>query len=148
SALSWIVMDGHDPNIAGLSMHPSRDVLAAFGLGRLDDDASGPVAEHVSACAPCRSVVEAGTPAPPGGLVRAPHSREEPADPDRPGPRAERPPTGYELHEVVGEGGMGVVYRASQLGLGRVVALKQIRPEALAGPNGVARFRREAEAAA
>jgi serine/threonine protein kinase len=55
---------------------------------------------------------------------------------------------GYEILGVLGRGGMGVVYKARQVGLGRLVALKMIRASGHAGPEEVARFRREAQAIA
>jgi eukaryotic-like serine/threonine-protein kinase len=55
---------------------------------------------------------------------------------------------GYEVLGELGRGGMGVVYRAWQVTLGRLVALKLIRDGALAGPQQRARFRIETDAAA
>src|SRR5687767_3215733 len=50
----------------------------------------------------------------------------------------------YELIELIGEGGMGAVYRARDGRLGREVAIKVIRPELASSPDRLARFDREA----
>ena len=52
---------------------------------------------------------------------------------------------GYEIQAKLGEGGMGVVYRALDATLDRLVAVKVVRAEIL-GAQGKARFLREARA--
>jgi formylglycine-generating enzyme required for sulfatase activity len=55
---------------------------------------------------------------------------------------------GYEILGILGHGGMGVVYRARQLGANRLVALKMIRAVEHASPTDRLRFQIETEAVA
>jgi serine/threonine protein kinase/CHASE2 domain-containing sensor protein len=55
---------------------------------------------------------------------------------------------GYRIEEVVGRGGMGVVYRATQLALERPVAIKLITPERSQDPTFRERFKTESRIAA
>jgi WD40 repeat protein/tRNA A-37 threonylcarbamoyl transferase component Bud32 len=54
----------------------------------------------------------------------------------------------YQVLKKIGRGGMGDVYEAHQISLARRVALKMVRDPHLASPDGLRRFRKEAEDAA
>ncbi|RPJ87590.1 MAG: serine/threonine-protein kinase [Acidobacteria bacterium] len=53
----------------------------------------------------------------------------------------------YRIHEKIGEGGMGIVYRAEDTGLHRSVAIKLLPPGAVSDPERKRRFANEAAAA-
>ena len=53
----------------------------------------------------------------------------------------------YVLKSVLGSGNMGTVYRATQLPMGREVAVKLMHSDLVRNPDLVARFEREAQAA-
>jgi WD40 repeat protein len=102
--------------------------------------------ETWSARRPCPAGLPSTLPAGEGAGERT-VSYPVPHLPTQPSPGS-LPFPGYEVLEELGQGGMGVVYRARQVGLNRLVALKTIAPGREAGAEYLARFRREAESAA
>src|SRR5215210_1195333 len=55
---------------------------------------------------------------------------------------------GYELLDLLGRGGMGIVFRAREIALDREVALKVLALDPVLAPDAYARFEREAKLAA
>jgi tRNA A-37 threonylcarbamoyl transferase component Bud32 len=53
----------------------------------------------------------------------------------------------FKIEDLIGQGGMGKVYRARHLALERTVVLKMLKPQLLEDPTLVGRFEREAKAA-
>jgi len=143
--------------------HPPADTLAAFGRGELPPDDLAAVADHVAACAGCCAALrdvrddslvgllrDLGTPADPGAGDRTnatpPGSMPSIlAFRDARSVLADHPQ--YRLLDQLGEGGMGVVFRAEHKVMGRVVALKVMAPHLTEKPSAVARFRLEVSAA-
>ncbi len=107
-------------------------------------------------CPACRGPLRLGVvapaaparPAPRPFPDRSPAPANTPTSPPTAAPAAvvvELPALrGYDILEVLGEGGMGVVYKARHLKLQRPVAVKMFRDATDVRPAALARFRREA----
>jgi serine/threonine protein kinase len=122
---------GRDPTQSvSLDLEPSHPELA-MGTHRADDPTKidSPLARGK-------------TPAPPARAASRPPIRDDADDPGRIGATL----GSYRLLELLGKGGMGFVYRAEHVQLGRAVALKLLRADYARRRDAVARFKQEAQA--
>jgi serine/threonine protein kinase len=149
----------------GKLAHPGSEKLSAFGLGQLDPSKAAEVERHVQSCSVCCQTLwslpddrlvtllrqafpkssDFGTP-PPASEATSAFPALAPQGPQLPPDLAEHPR--YRIVEVLGQGGMGTVYKAQHRLMERVVALKMIDRGLTGNPAVVERFRREVKAAA
>ena len=142
--------DGHGPCV-------SLDRLERMLADRLDEAERESVEGHVQDCSACQAELVAltgGDGGPAGDVAFLDQlKRIVSPPPSRPHGRGSAPAglpsiAGFHLVGVVGRGGMGTVYEAIELALGRQVALKVMARTDVAGSVAVERFRREARSAA
>ncbi len=139
--------------------HPTAEVLAAYGLGKLKEKDTATVFRHLQECPQCRQAVERGRadrPTPSGtqlpatvALQSVAASKASPAA----APLADLPPelvnhAKFRILKELGRGGMGVVYQAEHRLMEKTVALKVISRALLSHPEALERFHREVRAAA
>jgi len=136
------------------SPHPRWEELAAFDLGQLPDREWDRVAEHLSSCERCEALLNTVPEDAFVSLLRTTVTATQPAAPgaDTP-PPAGRPPVAlpaalashprYRVLEPLGAGGMGLVFKAEHVLMGRTVALKVLRGDVGDRPELVERFCRE-----
>ncbi len=131
---------------------------------RLPDNEQAELSAHLEGCESCRIALEemaaarswwdearrfagggpSATDAEPAGKDDVPLDLLDP--PNGPGQLGRLGP--YEVTEVIGRGGMGVVFRAFDRPLGRFVAIKLLAPELATSAMARRRFAREAQAVA
>jgi tRNA A-37 threonylcarbamoyl transferase component Bud32 len=148
---------GHPDMVKTVAEHPGRAELLAYGQGRLAAESARALEEHLAACAGCCELLEQA----PGddflGRLRAAGepgrdtqtdaaAATGPAAPAVPPELVDHPR--YRVLGLLGQGGMGAVYRAEHRRMERPVALKVINPRLMRHPATVERFHQEVRAAA
>ena len=138
---------------------PKREELEAFVLGKIADANAADIKSHVAECDSCRTVCDSlsfdtmATPAKFSSIEPDPTLPIRKAVPKEDDFSYLLPPVepgemgrlgNYRVLHVLGQGGMGVVFRAEDISLHRPVALKVMRPEMHGNREGWERFLREA----
>ncbi len=134
------------PSPAELTAPPADTSIFASKRGKYadwDDVESAPADAPLATLAAARDEPATAEPAPPDSAHADVPPKAPSADPGLSGTLG-----GYEIQHKLGAGGMGAVYLARQMSLDRNVALKVLLPQFSTDPQFVARFTREAYAAA
>lgn len=125
---------------------PANPELSAFLSGEVSHDREAAVETHLEHCEQCRARFDELSSASSSKFSRFSDLLRDaasgPTD-QSPGPALPDIP-GYTIERELGRGGMGVVLLAGNHALGRKVALKMLLQGALAGPERIRRFEREA----
>jgi serine/threonine protein kinase len=145
-------------DVAVASSTSGQDVVGAKAAAAT---ASATATASASATSEAASAKAAATPAPPAVVTSSSGVNETAASPNRPTVMAphEDPESatvvraalkvpGYELIHIIGRGGMGEVWRAKQVSLGREVAVKLLKPDLAKDTDFIKRFEKEAAALA
>jgi WD40 repeat protein len=148
------------------SEHIQRDRLTAYALGRVDEVELSQIDRHLADCPACRDLADA---VPPDDFVRdlrsatsgdltcgatpqadgntlASGSEAVPVATAVPAELAQHPR--YRVVALLGQGGMGAVYRAEHLRMERPVAIKVLKAGLMENPQAAERFQMEVKAAA
>jgi serine/threonine protein kinase len=135
-----------------LNLHPTQAELQAFDSGQLAAGDCAAIEQHLAVCPACCRALDT---APQGALEAMLRSFAGPVQnaelvhrgmQEAPAELIGHPR--YRVLEVLGRGGMGVVYKAIHRLMDRVVALKVLNRDLTARPGFAERFRREVKAAA
>ncbi len=120
---------------AGRRDRNGASVASASGVEGARRGARGPADRPMVECPRCGRCEESGTTVCPGDGA--------PMHPVASVPRVVD--NKYRIEQLLGRGGMGAVYRARDMRLDRLVALKVVRADLLGDPEARRRFRREAQ---
>lgn len=144
--------------------HPTPRQLTDYGLGKIADAELQRIDDHLAGCPQCRQKLEAQADdsfvrklrdtGPGAGMYTAPHQASAsviaagatppPAD----APAELLASSKYRVLGKLGQGGMGSVFKAVQVAMDRVVAVKVMSPELVSDPEALRRFQQEVKAAA